>query len=694
MMRWQRIAVAAIAVTGLGLGGIAGLRAVDRANPPPLPAQSAFSVEVVDRDGALLRAFAAPDGRWRLPVRLDDVDPEFVRLLIAYEDRRFHAHHGVDPLALGRAGWQMVRHGRIVSGGSTITMQLARLLEPRAERSFGAKLLQMARAVQIERRLGKREILELYLSLAPYGGNLEGVRAASLAWFGKEPGSLSLSEASLLVALPQAPETRRPDRFPGNARAARGKVLARVAEAGVIAASEVARANARPMPAGRHAMPALAPHLAGEVRRTRPAQRRHQVTLARKVQQNLTEVAAEAARRLPPGVSVAMVLADAKTGDVIAEVGSAEIFESGRSGWIDMTRVRRSPGSALKPFIYALALEDGLVMPETMIDDSPANFDGYRPRNFDMSYQGEVTIRKALQLSVNVPAVRLLQSTDPSRLLARLRRAGLGPGLARDAAPGLAIGLGGVGVSLRELVQAYTIFANGGRPSVLGDGVLVTPVPPRRTAMFEPVATWHVADMLAGAAGPAGSARLPIAFKTGTSYGYRDAWSVGFDGRHVLGVWVGRPDGAPVPGISGITVAAPVLFDGFARSGLAIEPLPPAPAGAVRIEQASLPVSLRRYTGGGDLLPPVAGAEQGPSIVYPPEGARIELGMESGGDAQPLVLKLQGGRAPFRLLANGVPVRGLIRSRTAHWEASSAGFSRLSVIDAAGRSASVSVYVD
>ena len=694
MRRVRTIAAATVFAVALGLFGYAGLPALDRAYPPPLPTQAAYSVEVVDRDGALLRAFAAPDGRWRLPVSLDEVDPEFVKLLIAYEDKRFHQHDGVDVLALARAGWQLLRHGRIVSGGSTLTMQLARLLEPRTERSVGAKLLQIVRAVQIERRLGKREILELYLGFAPYGGNLEGLRAASLAWFGKEPRALSLAEASLLVALPQAPESRRPDRYPDRAKAARNKVLDRAAEAGVIAASEIARADSRPVPRSRLAMPALAAHLAGELKRSRPEQRRHQVTLSRPVQQRLAGLAAETARQLPEGLSIAMLMADAKTGEIIADVGSAEAFDAARNGWIDMTRVRRSPGSALKPFIYALALEDGLVMPETIIDDSPASFDGYRPRNFDMTFQGEVTVRKALQLSLNVPAVRLLQSAEPARLLARLRRAGLEPGLSANSAPGLAIGLGGLGVSLHELVQAYTVFANGGRPAVLGDGALVKPEPPRRNAMFEPVAAWHVADILSGAAAPAATARLPIAFKTGTSYGYRDAWSVGFDGRHVLGVWVGRPDGAPVPGMSGIGAAAPVLFEAFARSGLAIEPLPPAPAGAVRIDQASLPVSLRRFTGGADLLPHLAGGEQAPVIVYPPDGARIELGLASGADALPLVLKLQGGRAPFRLLANGAPVGGLLRSRTGHWQAGSAGFSRLSIIDAAGRSAAVNVYVE
>ena len=693
-MKRQTIIAAAACALLLGVSGIAGLRALDRAYPPPMPSVAHYSVEVVDRDGALLRAFAAPDGRWRLPVKLDSVDPEFVRLLIAYEDRRFHSHHGIDPLALARAAWQMARHGRIVSGGSTITMQLARLLEPREQRSFGAKLRQMVRAVQLERRLSKTQILEMYLALAPYGGNLEGVRAASLAWFGKEPGALSLSEASLLVALPQAPESRRPDRFATAARAARNKVLARAADAGVIASSEVERASARPVPSARRALPVLAAHLADEARRSRSGAQRLQVSLSRHVQQKLQDLAGETVRRLPEGLSIAMLLADAKTGEIVAEIGSAQAFDETRAGWIDMTRIRRSPGSALKPFIYALALEDGAVMPETMIDDSPASFDGYRPRNFDMTYQGNVTVRKALQLSLNVPAVRLLQSAGPSRLLGRLRRAGVEPDLPRQTAPGLAVGLGGVGVTLRELVQAYTVFANGGRPARLGDSVLVMPVPPGQAGMFEAVATWHVADMLSGAAAPPATARLPIAFKTGTSYGYRDAWSVGFDGRHVIGVWVGRADGAPVPGISGITSAAPILFEAFARSGLPIEPLPPAPAGAVRIDNASLPVSLRQFAGVSDGLPPIAGDEPGPAIIYPPDGARIEVGFAGTGEAQPLVLKLQGGRAPFRLLANGRPTGALLRSRTGQWQVEGAGFSRLSVIDALGRSSSISVFLE
>ncbi|MEP5028878.1 MAG: transglycosylase domain-containing protein, partial [Anderseniella sp.] len=260
-MKRKPVIVALAFAVVIAFAVIPGLAALDDAYPPPLPDASTQSVQVVDRNGDLLRAFAARDGRWRLPVRLDKVDPEFVRMLVAYEDRRFWRHGGVDPLAMLRAAWQMLRHGRIVSGGSTITMQLARLLEPRSERSLQAKLRQMARALQIERRLNKRQILELYLTHAPYGGNIEGVRAASLAWFGKEPKSLNLAQGALLVALPQSPERRRPDRYAERAKTARNQVLARMAEGGFIAPGEVARASAVPVRERRLALPVFAPHL-------------------------------------------------------------------------------------------------------------------------------------------------------------------------------------------------------------------------------------------------------------------------------------------------------------------------------------------------------------------------------------------------------------------------------------------------
>ncbi len=687
------------AITGIGtslaLMGVlaAGLTIADRAYPPPLEGASIVSAEVLDADGELLRAFATPQGRWRLRTSVDDVDPRFLSMLVAYEDRRFYEHAGVDLMALGRAAYQLLTNGRIVSGASTLSMQVARLIEPRERRSLSAKLLQIARAIQIERRLGKREILGLYLTHAPYGGNLEGVRAASLAYFGKEPRRLTVSEAALLVALPQAPEARRPDRNPRVAQRARERVLTRPAVAVVTGQGEALRASNEPVPRRRFQLPAHAAHLAEAAIRKHPKAEKYRSTLKRNIQQKLEDVAREASAKLAPKVSLAIVMADATTGAIVGEVGSADYFDAGRSGWIDMTRRLRSPGSTLKPFIYGLAFEQGLVAQETIIEDRPADFFGYRPKNFDMSYQGDVTVRQALQLSLNVPAVRLLEAVGPSRLMIRFRRAGVRPVLPPNEAPGLAIGLGGVGITLKDLVQAYAALANGGQPVQLGNGLDEEPGPLDDERILERQAIWSVTNVLSDVLPPTGNRKIGIAYKTGTSYGYRDAWSVGYDGRYVIGVWVGRPDNGAVPEISGYQTAAPILFEAFSGSGVAISQHPPAPPGALRLAQSELPVGLRRFAITASGLIRTSGGDAAPQIVYPPEGAKVDLGA-SAGKMSPLVLKLQGGRPPFRWLANGKPLSDLSRRRTNEWKPEGLGFSTLTVIDAAGRAASVRVLVE
>lgn len=686
------------AITGISLAGLAaitafGLWQLDRAFPPPLPAALTVSTEVQDRDGQLLRAFATPDGYWRLATSLDQVDKQFVDMLVTYEDKRFWDHQGVDVLALARAAGQFATSGHIVSGGSTLPMQLARLIEPRDSRSLGSKIKQMLRALQIERRLSKREILERYLTLAPYGGNLEGVRAASLAYFGKEPKRLTVSEAALLVALPQLPEKRRPDRNLDVAHAARDRVLTRMVSAGLLGEREAARAALDDVSGLRRTLPALAAHAAYTMLSKAIPGQKLQLTIRKSVQEGLEQVAKDAAARLGPRLSVAMVLADARTGDILGEVGSADFFDASRSGWIDMTKVVRSPGSTLKPFIYGLAFEQGLVAQEMLIEDSPADFSGYRPKNFDMGYQGDVSIRQALQLSLNVPAIRVLDAVGPARLMARFRQADVTPILPVNEAPGLAIGLGGVGVTLRDLVQLYAGLANGGKAHTLHDGTEPANAERSTTTILDGQATWQITDILSGVKPPQGAAQRGIAYKTGTSYGYRDAWSVGFDGRYVLGVWVGRPDAGAVPGLSGYVSAAPILFEGFVRSGLAAVPLPSQPSGVRRPKREELPVTLTRFGAGTDGLVQATPTEPAPTIIFPPDGARVDLGTSSA-DASPLVLKLQGGRAPFRWLANGKPLVGIDRRRTATWQPDGAGYSTLTVIDAAGRAASVKVFVE
>ncbi len=650
---------------------------------PPLGQDIETSHVVLDRDGRLLRAYATAEGRWRLPATVKDVDPRFLKLLFAYEDKRFYEHDGVDVLALGRAAFQLVTQGHIVSGGSTLTMQVARLLEPREHRSFDAKLRQITRALELEHALNKQQILALYLTLAPYGGNLEGIRAASLSYFGKEPRKLSLAEAALLVALPQSPELRRPDRFPEIARAARDRVIDRAAAAGVVPRDEVVRAKQAPVPHERKPLPVLAPHAGDQVVAAEPDRRTHRLTIDAGLQKTLQDLARERAHALGPKISVAIVAVDNETGEVRARVGSADYFDERRAGQVDMTQALRSPGSTLKPFIYGLAFEDGLLHPETLIDDKPVRYGNYAPENFDLTFQGTVTARRALQMSLNVPAIAVLNKVGVSRLSARLTQTGAALVLPKGEAPGLAMGLGGVGIKLTDLAMLYTGLARQGAALPLRERE--SAVIPSARRLLDPVATWYVGNILIGAPPPDNAMPGRIAFKTGTSYGYRDAWAVGYEGRMTIGVWVGQADGAPVPGLYGRGSAAPILFDAFSRTGVTPAPLAHAPKGVVFASTNKLPPPLQRFVPDGA----VGATSEPPRIMFPPDGARIELA--KGATPDPVALKIFGGAAPLTVMVNGVPLPPQGSRHTVFFEPDGPGFVRLTVMDARGATDSVSV---
>jgi penicillin-binding protein 1C len=564
-------------------------------------------------------------------------------------------------------------------------MQVGRLLEPRPERSLAAKLRQIVRALELERRHTKDEVLSLYLTLAPYGGNLEGVRAASLAYFGKEPRRLTLAEAALLVALPQSPEARRPDRSMAAARRARDRVLDRIAAAGGIPADEVALAKRDAVPSARRTMPALAPHAADQAVASAPMRKRHRLAIDAPLQQRLQELARARARALGPEISVAILALDNATGEVRARVASADYFDQRRAGQVDMTQALRSPGSALKPFIYGLAFEDGIAHPETLIEDRPVRYGAYAPENFDLTFQGTVTVRRALQMSLNVPAVALLDRVGASRLNARLAQAGASLVLPKGEAPGLAMALGGLGVTLSDLTALYAGLARGGSVMPPSERMAqAAPSAPRR--LLDPVAAWYVGNVLTGTPPPQNAVGGRIAYKTGTSYGYRDAWALGFDGRRTIGVWVGRPDGSPVTGLTGRTVAAPILFDAFARTGEKPAPLAHAPNGALFAASGKLPPPLQHFRPSGL----ADGAGPAPRILYPPNGARVELA-SFGGRRDPLAVKIAGGVEPLTVLVNGLPAAARGGRRTLFVEPDGPGFLRLTVIDAKGAADSVMV---
>ena len=688
LRRIKRVAAASAAV-GLILIGVFAAWVVSL-GPLPLAQARQVSTTIVDRNGKLLRAYAMADGRWRLPVDAKTgVDPGYLKLLLAYEDRRFYSHSGVDPFALGRAALQLITRGHIVSGGSTITMQLARLMEPRRERSVYAKLRQMVRALEIERQLNKDQILDLYLALAPFGGNLEGVRAASIAYFGKEPKRLSLAESALLVALPQSPETRRIDRYPDIARAARDRVLDRMVEDGRVSEEEAAVAKAAPVPRLRRPMPILAPHSADQAIATVKDADVIRLTLDSSLQKVLEALARDRALALGPNISVAIVAVDNESGDVLARIGSPDYFDDRRAGQVDMSRAVRSPGSTLKPFIYGLAFEDGFVHPESLIDDRPIRFGSYAPENFDMTFQGTVPVRKALQLSLNVPAIALLDRVGASRLSSRLKQAGAGLVLPKDEAPGLAMGLGGVGVTLQDLVQLYSGLARLGTTRPLRE--IAKDEPRDSLRLMDQVAAWQVGNVLIGTPPPENGVHNRIAFKTGTSYGYRDAWSIGFDGRITIGVWVGRPDGAPVAGLVGRTAAAPILFDAFARTGKLPAALPKPPKGALVASNAKLPLPLRRFRPAGELVR--TGGEQAPHIQFPLNGSRIDVDRSGGAQFSAMPVKVAGGVLPMTMLVNGVSVGEIDGRRQRLVDPPGPGFARLTVIDATGAADTVVIRI-
>jgi len=687
MVRLVRILGLLFFIAAAGLGWLVWMAA----SPLSLERASDLSVTVLDRNDRLLRAYTAKDGRWRLPAEVKQVDQRYLAMLIAYEDKRFRSHHGVDPLAIARGGWLLVRHQRIVSGGSTITMQVARLLLGEHDRSLLGKFRQMLLALRLERRLSKDEILKLYLRLAPFGGNLEGVRAASLAYFGKEPRRLSIGEAALLVAIPQSPETRRPDRFPGAARRARNRVLERMQRAGVISSEEAARASAERVPLARRDFPMLAPHLADSQLEQHRGRTVHRLTLDYVAQANVEQLVRDYAATLGGRLSAAVVVVDHRTGEVVVQAGSSGFLDGDRFGAVDMATALRSPGSTLKPIIYGLAFELGLAHPETLIEDRPARFGVYVPKNFDSDWHGTVSIRAALNQSLNIPAVKVLEALGAGRLYGRLQQAGVQPVLPKGSDPSLAMALGGLGLRLTDLASLYAAIANGGEVAVLRhsrDRASRT-APEGAPRLLSQVAARYVAEILCQALPPANAKPGLLCYKTGTSYGFRDAWAVGFDGRYVVAVWVGRPDGASTASLTGRVAAAPLLFDAFARVADRRTPLAPAPIGVIRAANNDLPPPLKRFREAiADESGEATRADPPVRIAFPPDRSEVEI---DEGESASLVVKAEGGALPLTWLVDGKPLQSDPNRREVEIPASSRGFIGLAVIDARGRTDRVTV---
>ena len=617
-MRGRSAGLLVIAALLLAVWGL------DRLYPPDLSRLASVGTQVLDRQGKLVALLPAKGGVWRFRAGVDDVSRPFLDLLIQTEDRRFWEHPGVDPVALVRAAAQFVRAGKVVSGGSTLAMQAARLLEPRP-RTLRSKIVEAARAIQLEWRYGKAGVLGIWLTLAPYGGNLEGVQAGARAWFGRSAAALDPAQAALLVALPRRPEGLRPDRHADRAAAVRDRVLA--------------EAQGVPMPTHRvafvrHAAQAIA-RLQGPVALT---------ALDLPLQDGLERMAAGTA--LPESAAVAILVANAQSREIRAAVSAGSA--------LDLTRAVRSPGSALKPFLYEMAFAVGLARPETALSDLPRHFGGYAPEDFDRGHAGRVSAAEALRRSLNLPAVALLDQIGPLRFAEWLRVHGAKPRLPPGSDPSLPLALGGAGLTLREVAGLYAdLIAPGTGPLTLAR----TAPGPRRAP--DPAAAL-VASILTQpfpGRGPPG-----IAWKTGTSWGGRDAWAFGVDRRHVVGVWVGRPDGTPLPGATGRQLAIPILSQVFSI-------LPSAPR--------ALPAPVA--------MAPTP-AESGLRLLFPPPDAVLS------GDGS-VTLRAMGGRRPLTFLIDGTPLPSVPAQRQAGWTPAGPGFYGVTVLDADGLAARAPVRV-
>ncbi|EDW0050186.1 peptidoglycan glycosyltransferase PbpC [Salmonella enterica] len=533
------------------------LWAADNLWPLPLNEVNPARVVVAD-DGTPLWRFADDEGIWRYPVTIEEVSPRYLEALINYEDRWFWRHPSVNPFSVARAAWQDLTAGRVISGGSTLTMQVARLLDPHP-RTFGGKIRQLWRALQLEWHLSKRDILTLYLNRAPFGGTLQGVGAASWAYFGKSPARLSYADAALLAVLPQAPSRLRPDRWPVRAEAARNKVLDRMAVQGVWPAETVRESREEPVWLAPRQMPQLAP-LFARMMLGKSQSDKIVTTLDAGLQRQLEDLARAWKGRLPARSSLAMIVVDHTDMSVRGWVGSVDLNDDSRFGHVDMVTAIRSPGSILKPFVYGLALDDALIHPASLLQDVPRRTGDYRPGNFDSGFHGPVSMSDALVRSLNLPAVQVLEAYGPKRFAAKLRNVGLPLYLPSGAAPNLSLILGGAGARLDEMAAAYSAFARHGKAAKLR---FQPDDPLRERPLMSPGAAWIIRRIMADEAQPLPDNALPriapLAWKTGTSYGYRDAWAIGVNARYIIGIWTGRPDGTPVVGQFGFASAVPLL---------------------------------------------------------------------------------------------------------------------------------------
>jgi penicillin-binding protein 1C len=536
----------------------------------PFKPQVQYSTQITAEDGTVLHAFLSKDDKWRLYTNVFEITPLLQKTLIHKEDQYFYYHPGINPFAMLRAAGRNIFTGRRTSGASTITMQVVRLLEPK-KRTYLNKLIESFRAVQLELHYSKEEILQLYLNLVPYGGNIEGIKAASLLYFGKPPQLLSLAEITVLTIVPNRPSSLRPGTRNEALLQARNFWLTCFEEDNIFEKNIIKDARDEPLIVKRLLAPKYAPHLSLRLKQEFPDQPVISSQINLQIQHQIEQQVKNYINRLQSMNihNAAVMVINNESMAVEAYVGSADFNNPYDGGQVDGIRAIRSPGSTLKPLLYATAFDKGIITPKTVLNDVPTNFSGYEPENFDQHFNGQVTAEFALANSLNIPAVKILKEVTTPVLIDKLKKANFQTIRKQAKDLGLSMILGGCGVTLEELTRLFACFSN--------EGILK---PLRYTAENDKInkgeslvsteATFLLNNILTQVTRPDlptnfdNTYHLPkIAWKTGTSYGKRDAWSIGYNRRYTVGVWVGNFSGEGVPELSGANTATPLLFSIF-----------------------------------------------------------------------------------------------------------------------------------
>lgn len=597
---------------------------------------------IYGRHGHVLAMFLGPKQEWQFPTKAGAVSPIMRRILVAVEDRYFTWDPGINPFAIIRATGQMIVAGHVISGASTITMQVTRMLHP-LPRTLPVKIEEAVQAIALFEHDTKSQIMSMWLSLAPEGGNIEGIEAAAHAWFRESPKTLGPAQAAFLIMMVRNPVALNPLTHPRAARTTRNAILRECYERGVISSGALRYALATPLPNHLNAMPLASPQALVRLRSGTKS------TISGPLDDALAHLANRELQALEPSETIAILVASVRTGGIRA-LYAGDWGDSRRKGYVDLTRAIRSPGSALKPFLYGLSFEAGLARPTTAVADFPQSFGSYEPNDYDDRYLGVVTATTALRRSLNVPAVDLIDAYGPVRFAAHLAAAGAPLTLPRGASPALSLALGGAGISMRRLVALYRALAYNGLVERLH---IVAHKRHQLRRLLSPHAAHEVSAILDRPfpfGGPSG-----VAWKTGTSAGNRDDWAVGYDTRDVAAVWIGQPDGGALPDSTALA-AIPILARVFSL-------LPRAP---LPVQPPSLPLTLRARPLGRLL-----------EIATPAPRSRLLVGW-------PVTIRMIGGRRPFHFLIDGRALRSNPALRSVHWLPPAIGFYKLSVLDAQG----------